>query len=82
MSIIKDEDINKVSEKKYPFEVVYYAGSLQDAFTEGVKFAESKFEEIAIKWLNWYKSINYEKDYLGFTTNDLFQQFLKERDEL
>ena len=38
-------------------------------------------QDLSIEFLNWYKFINYEKNYLGCTTRELFKQFLKERDE-
>ena len=40
-----------------------------------------RFEELAIEFLNWYKFIDYEKDYLGCTTEELFKLFLKERNK-
>lgn len=38
-----------------------------------------RFKELALEFLNWYKFIDYEKDYLGCTTKDLYEQFIKKR---
>ncbi|HPQ80070.1 MAG TPA: hypothetical protein PLG47_06420 [Candidatus Dojkabacteria bacterium] len=81
MKIIPENEVEKAVKKEYKaflheeeecehFEYIFKAG-----FT----FAESRFEELAVEFLNWYKFIDYEKDYLGYTTKELFNQFLKER---
>lgn len=81
MKVFNQEEIDKAAELKYPQRgiITDFTQTRQNDFKAGVSFAEEKFEKIAAEFLRWYKCINYEEDYLGFTTQDLVKQFLKER---
>lgn len=48
-------------------------------FQAGVEFAESKFEELAIEFVI-YCDDNYEENSTNF--KELFQQFIKDRNEV
>jgi hypothetical protein len=85
MKIFKQSEIDEAAE-----DIEYNKGLIHSnprllssvSFTSGVKYAESKVEEIAIEFIEWIM----EDDYV-FTTfgenrkqsNEFFQQFLKER---
>ena len=83
MKIIPKNEVDEAIEKEYTAflheeEECEHFGY---AFIAGIEFVESKLEELVIEFINWYKFIDYEKDYLGCTTKDLFKQFLKERNK-
>ena len=55
------------------------ANRLDMSFKAGVEFAESKFEELAIEFVI-YCDDNYEENSTNF--KELFQQFIKDRNEV
>lgn len=70
---LKDEMNPEIGECffHYSDENIYSKG-----FREGVAFAESKIEEMAIEFARYYHKFNGE-----FSEDNLFKEFLKQRNE-
>mgnify|MGYP001767214087 CR=1 FL=1 len=96
MNLIKKELIEEAALKNTKLHYIYaFSDELhQDAkldFEKGVEFAESQLEELAIDFAEWIKENNEEsydnlptwEAWLTYkvSTNTLFQQFIKERNE-
>lgn len=67
-----------------------YPETEQNAFEAGVEFAEEKFKELAVEFANWlflYKQNgigewkHQNRNVIIKTTEELFELFLKERNE-
>lgn len=91
MKIFNEIEINNIGNKK-AWEFIgkrLVPSTLTNFFEQGVEFAESQLEELAIDFAEWIKKNNEEsydnlptwEAWLTYkvSTNTLFQQFIKER---
>lgn len=88
--LFKQEEVDKAA-NDYENSISGEGRLIRGGFKAGVKFTESKVEEIAVEFADWILKNDYSKIhgdrwvklYMSRTesSKELFQQFIKERNE-